>query len=76
MYLEELFMILIIYDLKRIYTAIFDVPGAYLHAEMHKYNIVLLRLWGDFVDILYKVKPDKKKKSYIEWKKDSVLARG
>ena len=36
-------------------VAIFDVPGAYLHAEMLRDKRLLMRLRGKFVDIMCKV---------------------
>ena len=39
----------------------FDVPGAYLHAEMPKDKRVLMVLQGEFVDIMCSVNADYKK---------------
>ena len=39
-------------------VAIFDVPGAYLHAELPPEKTVLLRIEGSFVDIMCDVNPD------------------
>jgi hypothetical protein len=36
----------------------FDVPEAYLHADLPKEKRVLLKLTGEFVDIMCKVKKD------------------
>ena len=38
--------------------AIFDIPGAYLHAEMPSKHQVLLNIKDEFVDIMCKVNPD------------------
>jgi hypothetical protein len=38
-------------------VAIFDVPGAYLHADMPKEKFVLLKLEGEFVNIMCDVNP-------------------
>ena len=38
-------------------VATFDVPGAYLHAEMPKDKRVLMRLRGEFIDIMCDVNP-------------------
>ena len=42
-------------------VAIFDVPGAYLHAEMPDDQRTLMVLRGDFVDIMCQVNPDYEK---------------
>ena len=39
-------------------VVIFDVPGAYLHAELPKDNLILMKLKDEFVDIMCKVNPD------------------
>jgi hypothetical protein len=39
-------------------TAIFDVPGAYLHAEFPDNKQILLKLRGIFVDIMCEVNPE------------------
>jgi hypothetical protein len=36
----------------------FDVPGAYLHADMPKDERLLLKLTGEFVDVMCKVNPE------------------
>jgi hypothetical protein len=41
-------------------VAIFDVPGAYLQAEMPKDKKVLMKLRGQFVDIMCEVNPEYK----------------
>ena len=38
--------------------AIFDVPGAYLNADMPEDKFVLLKLEDEFVDIICEVKPE------------------
>ena len=38
----------------------FDVPGAYLHAEMPKEKRILMNLRGDFDDIMCQVNPEYK----------------
>eukprot|EP00957_Ditylum_brightwellii_P055939 4238430-Ditylum_brightwellii.AAC.1 len=35
----------------------FDVPGAFLQAEMVEDRLVLLKLKGDFVDMMCKINP-------------------
>jgi len=41
-------------------TAISDVPGAYLHAEMPDDKFTILKIEGEFVDIMYEVNPEYK----------------
>ena len=41
-------------------TAVFDVPGAYLHAEMPKDKFAVLKVEGIFVDIMIQVNPEYK----------------
>ena len=54
------------------YTAIADVPGAYLHAEMPQDKLVLLKLKGQFVDIMCQVNPEYKQ--YVRYEgKTKVL---
>ena len=38
-------------------VGIFDIPGAYLHAEMPKEKLVIMKLRGEFVDIMCEVNP-------------------
>ena len=38
-------------------VAIFDVPGAYLNADMPDEKFVILKLEGQFVDIMCEVNP-------------------
>ena len=60
MSMEVLFETLIIEALEGRDTDFFDVPGAYLHVEIPKDKIVLLIVWGDFVDIMCEVNPEHK----------------
>lgn len=39
-------------------VAIFDVPGAYLHADLPEGKLVLLKIEGQFVDIMCEVNPE------------------
>ena len=55
--LESIMATLIIDSYEKRYVAIADVPGAYLHAEMHKDKLVLMKLRGKFVDIMCKINP-------------------
>ena len=79
---EGLFTTLIIDPMEGRHTYFFDVPGAYLHAEMPK-KIVLMKLRGYFVDIMCEVNPEHKndtvykngKKVYTyEWSDQSIDA--
>ena len=47
-------------------TSVFDVPGAYLHDDMPKDNILLFIIQGDFVDIMCEMNPDHKKNLIYE----------
>jgi len=40
--------------------AIFDVPGAYLHAEIPDDKFAILKIEGEFVDIMCEVNPEYK----------------
>ena len=55
--LEAMFIILIIDAYEEIYFATFDVPGAYLHAEVPEEKIILLKLRGGFIDIVCDINP-------------------
>ena len=58
--LEELSCTLIIDAHEGWNVATFDVPGAYLHMEIPKDNMILMNLIGDFVDIMCQVIPEYK----------------
>ena len=49
-----------------IYVAIFDVPGAYLNADMPEDKFILLNIEGEFVDIMWEVNPKHKKHVHVE----------
>ena len=55
--LEALLSTLVVDAYERRHVAIFDVPGAYLHAEMPRDKRVIMRLRGQFVDIMVQVNP-------------------
>ena len=46
--------------------AIYDVPGAYLNADIPEDTVVLLNTKGEFVDIMCKVNPKHKKNICVE----------
>ena len=41
---------------------VFDVPGAYLNADMPEDKFILLKIEGECVDIMCEVNPEHKKK--------------
>ena len=47
-------------------VAIYDIPGAYLHAEMPEEHRVILKIKGKFVDIMCRVNPEFQKHVLIE----------
>ena len=59
--LESIIATLVIDAYEERYSVIADVPGAYLHAEMPPNKRVLLKLKGQFVDIMCKVNPEYQK---------------
>ena len=56
--LESILATLVIDAYEDRYVSISDVPGAYLHAEMPKGKLILMRLVGKFVDIMCEVNPE------------------
>ena len=46
--------------------AIFDVPRAYLNADIPEDKVVLLNIEGEFVDITCEVNPEHKKNVRVE----------
>ena len=73
--LEALFLSLIIDVFEGRDVAIFDIPGAYLHAEMPEDKIVLMRFRGQFVDIMCQVNPEHKKNVIYENGKKVLYVR-
>ena len=73
--LESLFLSLMIDVMEGRDVAIFDVPGAYLHAEMPKDKRVLMKFRGEFVDIMCKVNPEHKKNVIYEKGKKVLYVR-
>ena len=57
-FLESLMASLLIDAHEERDVAIFDVPGAYLHAELPSGKFVLLKIEGAFVDIMCDVNPE------------------
>jgi hypothetical protein len=58
--LEALMAILLINAYEQRDTAIFDVPGAYLHAKIPDDKFAILKIEGEFVDIMCEVNPEYK----------------
>ena len=56
--LEALLSMFIIFGHEQRSTAVFDVPGAYLHADLPPAKFVLLKITGEFVDIMCEVNPE------------------
>jgi len=46
--------------------AMFDVPGAYLHAKMPDGKTILLKLMDEFVDIMCQINPEYSKHVRME----------
>ena len=67
--LEALITTLLISAFEDRDVASFDVPGAYLHATMPEDKRVLLRIDGDFVDIMCDVNPEFRKSVITDGKK-------
>ena len=60
-YLEDVFTSLIIYAHEGRDLEIFDVPGAYLNADIPEDKFILLKIDGKFVGIMCKVNPNTRK---------------
>ena len=56
--LESLMSILLISAHEERDTAVFDVPGAYLHADIPNDKFVILKIEGEFADIMCQVNPE------------------
>jgi len=56
-------------------VAIFDIPGAYLHAGIPDDQKILLRFKGEFVDIMCKVNPEHKENIVYEKGKKVLYVR-
>ena len=75
MSLEALISTLMIDAKEERYTVVFDVPGAYLHAEMPQDKHLILKLRGQFVDIMCKVNPEYTKHVRYEGKTKVLYLR-
>lgn len=64
--LEGLLATLVIDAFEERDVAIFDVPGAYLHAKMPKDKQILMKIRDQFVDIMCEVNPEYKQYVRIE----------
>ena len=63
--LESLISSLLIDTYEDRYVSIFDVPGAYLHAETPKGKLLIIKLRGEFADIMCQT--NDKYKKYIHY---------
>ena len=61
MSLKDLLTTLIIYSPKGIDVSVFDVPGAYLNAEIPEYKFILINIEGGYVYIMCEVNHERKK---------------
>ena len=64
--IEAIFTMLVINAYEGRYVATFDVSGDYLHEEMPIDKITLLKLQGQFVDIICDTNPDHKENARYE----------
>ena len=64
--MEVLLLTFLIAAYKRRKVVSFDVPGAFLQAEMAEDKLLLLKFRGDFVDMMCKVNPEHKKNVILE----------
>ena len=53
----------------------FDVMGAYIHAEITKYKRILIKLRGDFVDIMCQFNPEYKHNMRYEYGENVLYLR-
>ena len=58
--LESIMALLLINAYEERDVTIFDVPGAYLHADVQEEKFAILKIEGDFVDIMCDVNPEYK----------------
>ena len=65
-YLEYFITNLIIDAHEGIDVEVFDVPGAYLNADMPEDKFIILNIEGEFVDIMCEVNPEHKKTLLVE----------
>ena len=70
--LEALFSILIINVPEGRDVAIFDVPATYFDADMPGENFTILKIEGEFVDIMCEVNPEHNKCMYVKWGKINI----
>ena len=75
MSLEALMGILLVNAYEKRATAVFDVPGAYLHADVPDNKFVLLKIEGAFVDIMCEVNPEYKEDVRMENGKKVLYTR-
>ena len=73
--LESLFISMMIDVLEGRDVAIFDIPGAYLHAEIPEDKMLLMRFRGQFADLMAEVNREHKKKIMYENGKKVLYVR-
>ena len=73
--LESLFISMMIDVLEGRDIAIFDIPGAYLHAEMPEDKIVLMKFRGQFAELMSRVNPEHAKNIVFENGKKVLYVR-
>ena len=56
--LEGLFTTMVIYSYEGREVVTFDVPGAYFHDNFRQGKHILLKLRGDFLEIMFDVNPE------------------
>ena len=71
MSLESIIASLIIDAYEERFVSIVDVPGVYLHAKMPEGKIVLMKLVGQFVDIMCNMNPEYKK--YVRYERGKKI---
>ena len=71
--MEALFTTLLVEVFEGRDVATFDIPGAYLHAEIPEDKTVILKLKGKFVRIMCEINLEYKQHARIEGKKVSCI---
>ena len=71
--LEGLITTLVIASMEERHVISLDVPGAFLQAELPEDKFLLLRLSGDFVDIMCQISPEHKNNVTVDKKGRKVI---
>ena len=64
--LEGLIITLVADSYEQLYVATFNVPGAYFHSKIPKEKKIILKLWGNFVDIMRELNPKRLSSVVVE----------